>query len=103
MYRRAQEFKIEALRDLKKLFPVSTNPFYAGFGNRPSDIVSYNATGVVAAPALVNGTTEVFSWTLSSSDWTNDWATGTWSGIRTSTISVNASVRLSVEIPSLLR
>ena len=46
VYRRAQEFKIEALRDLKKLFPVSTNPFYAGFGNRPSDIVSYNATGV---------------------------------------------------------
>ena len=46
VYRRAQEFKIEALRGLKKLFPVSSTPFYAGFGNRPSDVVSYGATGV---------------------------------------------------------
>jgi phosphatidate phosphatase LPIN len=68
IYRRAQEFKIEALRGLKGLFPgkfpakiighvagsplltrellVSFYPFYAGFGNRPSDVVSYGATGV---------------------------------------------------------
>lgn len=45
-YRRAQEFKIAALRDLKRLFPVSSSPFYAGFGNRPSDVASYGATGV---------------------------------------------------------
>jgi phosphatidate phosphatase LPIN len=46
IYRRAQEFKIEALRELKKLFPIACYPFYAGFGNRPSDVVSYGATGV---------------------------------------------------------
>merc|ERR1711968_195731 len=45
-YSRAQEFKIAALRDLKRLFPVASNPFYAGFGNRPSDVASYGATGV---------------------------------------------------------
>ncbi|KHJ85188.1 LNS2 protein [Oesophagostomum dentatum] len=31
--RRPEEFKIAALSDLKKLFPVK-QPFFAGFGNR---------------------------------------------------------------------
>ena len=29
-----QEFKIACLRDIKKLFPETYNPFYAGYGNR---------------------------------------------------------------------
>lgn len=52
-YRRAQEFKIAALRDLKRLFPVASNPFYAGFGNRPSDVASYGATGVPSGKIFI--------------------------------------------------
>ena len=29
-----QEFKIACLRDIKRLFPETYNPFYAGYGNR---------------------------------------------------------------------
>ncbi len=44
--RRPQDFKIAALRDIQRLFPPGQNPFYAGFGNRPTDVQSYRAVGV---------------------------------------------------------
>lgn len=44
--RRPQEFKIAALQGIRDLFGSSWNPFYAGFGNRPTDIVAYRAVGV---------------------------------------------------------
>lgn len=50
--RRPEEFKIAALTDLKQLFP-SGNPFYAGFGNRITDVVSYDAVAVPAARILI--------------------------------------------------
>ncbi|CAA16154.2 LNS2/PITP domain-containing protein [Caenorhabditis elegans] len=50
--RRPEEFKIAALTDLKQLFP-SGNPFYAGFGNRITDVVSYEAVAVPAARILI--------------------------------------------------
>lgn len=50
--RRPEEFKIAALTDLKQLFP-SGNPFYAGFGNRNTDVVSYDAVAVPAARILI--------------------------------------------------
>uniref|UniRef100_A0A1I7U2B0 LNS2 domain-containing protein n=1 Tax=Caenorhabditis tropicalis TaxID=1561998 RepID=A0A1I7U2B0_9PELO len=50
--RRPEEFKIAALTDLKQLFP-SGNPFYAGFGNRNTDVVSYEAVAVPAARILI--------------------------------------------------
>uniref|UniRef100_A0A8R1DHF3 SAM-dependent MTase TRM10-type domain-containing protein n=1 Tax=Caenorhabditis japonica TaxID=281687 RepID=A0A8R1DHF3_CAEJA len=50
--RRPEEFKIAALTDLKQLFP-SSNPFYAGFGNRITDVVSYDAVAVTAARILI--------------------------------------------------
>jgi hypothetical protein len=40
------EFKIACLTDIRALFPAEWNPFYAGFGNRGSDVVSYAAVGV---------------------------------------------------------
>jgi phosphatidate phosphatase LPIN len=40
------EFKIACLTDIRALFPPEWNPFYAGFGNRGSDVVSYAAVGV---------------------------------------------------------
>eukprot|EP01090_Pellita_catalonica_P023717 TRINITY_DN9923_c0_g2_i1.p1 TRINITY_DN9923_c0_g2~~TRINITY_DN9923_c0_g2_i1.p1 ORF type:complete len:306 (-),score=48.11 TRINITY_DN9923_c0_g2_i1:810-1727(-) len=40
-----EEFKITCLRDIATLFP-GARPYYAGFGNRPSDVISYTAVGV---------------------------------------------------------
>lgn len=39
--RRPHEFKIACLQDIRALFPADWNPFYAGFGNRDTDEVSY--------------------------------------------------------------
>jgi phosphatidate phosphatase PAH1 len=39
--RRPHEFKIACLQDIRALFPQEWNPFYAGFGNRDTDEVSY--------------------------------------------------------------
>ncbi|EFO87827.1 hypothetical protein CRE_05619 [Caenorhabditis remanei] len=47
-----EEFKIAALSELKKLFP-SPNPFYAGFGNRDTDVISYKAVAVPTARILI--------------------------------------------------
>ena len=41
-----QTFKIQALRDVQNLFPMETNPFYAGFGNRPTDVMAYKSVGI---------------------------------------------------------
>lgn len=41
-----EEFKISALSDLKRLFPSDRSPFYAGFGNRPTDALAYRAVDV---------------------------------------------------------
>jgi phosphatidate phosphatase PAH1 len=41
-----EEFKIQALRDVKALFPSDYNPFYAGFGNKINDLISYKTVGV---------------------------------------------------------
>ncbi|CAG9461562.1 unnamed protein product [Pedinophyceae sp. YPF-701] len=44
--RRPHEFKMAALRNILDLFPEGRNPFYAGFGNRHSDEVSYMDVGI---------------------------------------------------------
>lgn len=44
--RRPHEFKIRCLEDIRSLFPPDWNPFYAGFGNRETDEISYLAVGV---------------------------------------------------------
>jgi hypothetical protein len=44
--RRPHEFKIAALSGIKKLFPPDARPFYAGFGNRDTDVISYTAVGI---------------------------------------------------------
>merc|ERR1711953_559800 len=41
-----QEFKIACLRDIKRLFPETYNPFYAGYGNRVNDVWAYQAVGI---------------------------------------------------------
>eukprot|EP00271_Cylindrocystis_brebissonii_P009506 TRINITY_DN2442_c0_g1_i1.p1 TRINITY_DN2442_c0_g1~~TRINITY_DN2442_c0_g1_i1.p1 ORF type:complete len:1501 (-),score=396.45 TRINITY_DN2442_c0_g1_i1:142-4644(-) len=44
--RRPHEFKIAVLTDILNLFPTTSNPFYAGFGNRETDAISYEAVGI---------------------------------------------------------
>ncbi|CAJ1896234.1 unnamed protein product [Sphenostylis stenocarpa] len=40
------EFKIACLEDIRRLFPSDYNPFYAGFGNRDTDELSYRKIGI---------------------------------------------------------
>ncbi|XP_038720979.1 phosphatidate phosphatase PAH1-like isoform X1 [Tripterygium wilfordii] len=44
--RAPHEFKIACLQDIRKLFPSDYNPFYAGFGNRDTDELSYRKIGI---------------------------------------------------------
>lgn len=44
--KKPEEFKIACLRDIQSLFPTSKNPFYAGFGNKVNDVLSYRAVGI---------------------------------------------------------
>lgn len=44
--RAPQEFKIACLQDIRDLFPEDCNPFYAGFGNRDTDEISYLKVGI---------------------------------------------------------
>lgn len=41
--RRPQEFKMQCLKDVKRLFGSGASPFYAGFGNRITDAMSYRS------------------------------------------------------------
>ncbi|XP_027091402.1 phosphatidate phosphatase PAH2 isoform X2 [Coffea arabica] len=44
--RAPHEFKIACLEEIKALFPPDRNPFYAGFGNRDTDEISYLKVGI---------------------------------------------------------
>ncbi|KAE8729186.1 Phosphatidate phosphatase PAH2 [Hibiscus syriacus] len=44
--RAPHEFKIACLEEIKALFPSDCNPFYAGFGNRDTDEISYVKVGI---------------------------------------------------------
>jgi phosphatidate phosphatase LPIN len=43
--RRPQEFKMACLKDVKSLFG-GREPFYAGFGNRITDAMSYSSVNI---------------------------------------------------------
>jgi phosphatidate phosphatase PAH1 len=59
--RRAQEFKVAALRAVRMLFPREHNPFYSGFGYRQSDLLAYRKVGVPMAKVfIIDGTTGEF-------------------------------------------
>ena len=44
--RKPQVFKIACLKNIQKLFPANQHPFYCGFGNRETDVVSYMEVGI---------------------------------------------------------
>ena len=61
--RRPHEFKIRALADIRALFPGDFSPFYAGFGNRDTDEISYLSVGVPASKILIiNSKGGDFTW-----------------------------------------
>ncbi|XP_037541753.1 phosphatidate phosphatase LPIN1 [Nematolebias whitei] len=44
--KKPEKFKVECLTDIKHLFYPNSQPFYAAFGNRPTDVYSYKEVGV---------------------------------------------------------
>uniref|UniRef100_A0A672FID3 phosphatidate phosphatase n=1 Tax=Salarias fasciatus TaxID=181472 RepID=A0A672FID3_SALFA len=44
--KKPEKFKIECLTDIKNLFYPNTEPFYAAFGNRATDVYSYKEVGI---------------------------------------------------------
>ncbi|XP_043938172.1 phosphatidate phosphatase LPIN1 isoform X2 [Protopterus annectens] len=44
--KKPEKFKIECLTDIKNLFYPNEEPFYAAFGNRPTDVYAYKEVGV---------------------------------------------------------
>lgn len=53
IHRKPQEFKISALTEVKRLFPPNFNPYFAGFGNRETDVVSYQAVDIPFAKIFI--------------------------------------------------
>ena len=48
-----EEFKIECLFNILKLFPPEVDPFYAGFGNNNSDKFAYEKIGLNPAKIFI--------------------------------------------------
>lgn len=44
--RKPEIFKMAALRDINSLFGPNKTPFYAGFGNRITDALSYRSVNI---------------------------------------------------------
>ena len=44
--RKPEMFKMACLRDVQRLFGERGNPFYAGFGNRITDALSYRSVNI---------------------------------------------------------
>lgn len=44
--KKPEEFKISCLKDIQALFPATSKPFYAGYGNKINDVWAYRAVGI---------------------------------------------------------
>lgn len=44
--KKPEEFKIRCLKDIQSLFDNGYNPYYAGYGNKTSDVRSYRTVGI---------------------------------------------------------
>ncbi|GMH32205.1 hypothetical protein BSKO_00039 [Bryopsis sp. KO-2023] len=75
--RRPHDFKIGCLQDIRILFPDDWNPFYAGFGNRGTDVLSYEKAGVPPSRIFtINSKGQIIRGSLSSIQ------TSTWSSLQ---------------------
>ena len=58
--RKPEVFKMACLRDIMSLFPTRKSPFYAGFGNRLTDALSYRSVNIAATRIFtINSNAEV--------------------------------------------
>jgi len=58
--RMPQVFKIAVLKDICSIFPNNVKPFYAGFGNRMTDVIAYQETGTPLGKVfMINPTGEI--------------------------------------------
>lgn len=58
--RKPEVFKMACLRDILNLFSQKRNPFYAGFGNRLTDALSYRSVNIPSTRIFtINSNTEV--------------------------------------------
>ena len=67
--------KIASLQTIKDLFPEGWNPFYAGFGNRPTDEVSYSAVGIPTSRIFTINPKGQVTLNSASQVKTNQWCT----------------------------
>jgi phosphatidate phosphatase PAH1 len=44
--KKPEEFKISCLKDIQSLFSASNNPYYAGYGNKSTDVTAYKSVGI---------------------------------------------------------
>jgi phosphatidate phosphatase LPIN len=51
--KKPQVFKIACLNNIKNLYPPGVLPFYAGFGNRDTDAISYREVGVALGKIFI--------------------------------------------------
>lgn len=51
--KKPQVFKIACLNNIRHLYPDGIDCFYAGFGNRETDAVSYNKVGVPSGKIFI--------------------------------------------------
>lgn len=60
--RKPEVFKMACLRDIKGLFGTSRKPFYAGFGNRLTDALSYRSVSIPSKRIFtINSNAEVIA------------------------------------------
>jgi phosphatidate phosphatase LPIN len=44
--KKPEEFKIDCLQTIRKLFPEGMSPLYSGYGNRTNDVFAYTEVGI---------------------------------------------------------
>lgn len=74
--RKPEVFKMACLRDILNLFPQYCNPFYAGFGNRLTDALSYRSVNIPSTRIFtINSNAEVSLDLLTLNKYKNSYVT----------------------------
>lgn len=74
--RKPEVFKMACLRDILNLFSHKRNPFYAGFGNRLTDALSYRSVNIPSTRIFtINSNAEVLLDLLSMNKYKNSYVT----------------------------
>lgn len=74
--RKPEVFKMACLRDILNLFPQNCNPFYAGFGNRLTDALSYRSVNIPSTRIFtINSNAEVSLDLLTLNKYKNSYVT----------------------------